>query len=323
MLTNTLTDTAELCRLLGLDADTLPPGHPLLQQFPLRVPAPYLARIRKGDPGDPLLLQVLPALAEALEVPGYSDDPLAEAAANPQPGILHKYRGRALLLATSACAVHCRYCFRRHFPYADNLPGRREWQASLDYIGADTGIREVIFSGGDPLTLQDRYLQWFFEALAQFPHVERIRIHTRLPVMIPQRITPALCRLLANPRFRTILVVHSNHAQELDAAVDAACKLLRETGATLLNQSVLLRGVNDSVPVLAALSERLFAAGILPYYLHLLDPVRGAAHFDVPEARGRQLVQALQAQLPGYLVPRLVREVPGAESKTLAGFSAP
>ena len=322
LLAGALTDVPTLCRLLGIDSQALPAGHPLLANFPLRVPAPYLARIEPGNPQDPLLLQVFPAAAEALPAPGFSDQPLEEERANPAPGILHKYHGRALLLVTAGCAINCRYCFRRHFPYQDNLPGRQAWQDSLDYIKEDTGITEVIFSGGDPLTLPDRTLAWFLDALAAIDHVQRIRVHTRLPIMIPQRVTDELCRILANPRFRTILVLHSNHAREFDADVDAACARLKTAGLTLLNQSVLLRGVNDSVVALQALSERLFAAGILPYYLHLLDRVTGAAHFDVLEAQAQDLMAGLRGVLPGYLVPKLVREIPGAAAKMPAGDPA-
>lgn len=318
LLSNTITDTGELCRLLDLDLAALPPGHPLLTQFPVRVPLPFLGRIAKGDPYDPLLLQVFPSIAEASPVPGFETDPLDESSSNPVPGILHKYAGRALLLVTAACAIHCRYCFRRHFPYQDNLPGKQHWQDSFSYIGTDTSITEIILSGGDPLTLSDSYLEWFYSQLAAFDHVQRIRIHTRLPVMIPQRVTDNLCRILANPRFRTIVVIHSNHAQEIDAAVIRSCLLLKSAGLTLLNQSVLLKKVNDSTKALATLSEKLFEAGVLPYYLHLLDRVTGGAHFEVPVSRASVLMQELRNRLPGYLVPKLVREEPGARAKTPA-----
>jgi EF-P beta-lysylation protein EpmB len=317
ILSNTVNSSAELCRLLDLDLAALPEGHPLLAQFPVRVPLPFLGRMAKGDPLDPLLLQVFPALAEADPAPGYSADPVGEAACNPAPGILHKYHGRALLLVTSSCAIHCRYCFRRHFPYQDNQPGKQHWQDSLAYVGSDTSIGEIILSGGDPLTLPDSYLAWFYEQLASFSHVHRIRIHTRLPVMIPQRMTENLCNILANPRFQTILVLHSNHAREIDGAVAQSCLALRQKGITLLNQSVLLKGVNDSVTALAALSERLFETGVLPYYLHLLDRVTGASHYDVTEAQALVLIEELRNTLPGYLVPKLVREVPGEGAKSL------
>lgn len=317
ILANTVNNTAELCRVLELEdkLDCLPQDHPLLQQFPLRVPAPYLGRMEKGNLKDPLLLQVFPGISEAEAVPGYLADPLEEAASNPKPGVLHKYKGRALLLVTSSCAIHCRYCFRRHFPYSENLPGRQHWQQSLAYIKEDTSISEVILSGGDPLTLPDTYLEWFLEELSDFAHIRRIRLHSRLPIMIPQRITASLVKILANPRFQTILVVHSNHAQEFDSAVDHACQLLKQAGVTLLNQSVLLSGINDSATALTNLSQRLFEAGILPYYLHMLDKVSGAAQFEVDEGTARALMRALQDQLPGYLVPKLVRELPGEAAK--------
>ena len=316
ILANTVRDTESLCQLLEIDRHSLPDNHPLLQQFPVRVPTPYLARIRKGDPEDPLLLQVFPDAAEAAEVPGYVTDPLLESEVNPKPGILHKYEGRALLVATSSCAIHCRYCFRRHFPYSDNHSGKQGWKESLEHIKADSSIREIIFSGGDPLTLPDSYLAWFLDELDSISHVTRIRFHSRLPIMIPQRISTDFCELLANSRFQTILVLHSNHAQELDEEVVMACRKLTTSGVTLLNQSVLLRGINDDVDALAALSERLFAAGILPYYLHLMDRVAGAAHFAVDDAQAKILMRNLQSVLPGYLVPKLVREEPGQPSKT-------
>ncbi len=319
ILAATPIDSAELCNLLALKLDCLPAEHPLLKQFPLRVPAPYLRRIEKGNPADPLLLQIFPGTDEALLAPGFSADPVGESEANPRPGILHKYEGRALLLVTSSCAIHCRYCFRRHFPYEENNPGKEHWRESLAYLKQDSSISEVILSGGDPLTLPDKYLAWFMDELAEISHIRRIRIHTRLPIMIPQRVTPDLCKLLANPRFQTILVIHSNHAQEFDDEVDAACFALKKAGISLLNQSVLLKHINDSSEALVALSERLFKAGVLPYYLHLLDRVSGAAHFDVPEETGKALIKALQAQLPGYLVPKLVREIPGEEAKTPIG----
>jgi L-lysine 2,3-aminomutase len=319
ILAGTIQNTEELCRRLDLKQDALPADHPLLKNFPVRVPAPFLSRMEIGNPNDPLLLQVFPGAAEANSTPGFVNDPLEESSANPHPGILHKYKGRALLLVTSSCAIHCRYCFRRHFPYADNLPGRQHWRESLDYIANDTSLSEIIFSGGDPLTLPDAYLGWFIDQLSRFDHIKRIRLHTRLPIMIPQRITESLCELLANPRFQTILVLHSNHPGEFDVEVDEACQKLSQAGVCLLNQSVLLKGINDSSATLAALSERLFLAGVLPYYLHLLDRVIGAAHFEVSEKEASVLMKKLQATLPGYLVPKLVREIPGETAKTLAG----
>jgi EF-P beta-lysylation protein EpmB len=229
--------------------------------------------------------------------------------------VLHKYQGRVLLTATGACAVHCRYCFRRHFPYTESSAGTDHWQAALDYLAQEPSLREVILSGGDPLTLSERRLAEFIRAAAGIAHLERLRIHTRLPVVLPERITPELVRTLSSTRLSTVVVIHANHANEIDDAVIDALAPMRAAGVTLLNQSVLLRDVNDSAGALVALSETLFAAGVLPYYLHLLDRVQGAAHFEVPEDEARALMQQLTSRLPGYLVPRLVREIAGAPAK--------
>ena len=315
-LADLVTDPDELLRLLELDAHALPLAEKALRGFPLRVPRPYLARMEKGNPRDPLLLQVLPVAQEDQLSPGFSDDPLGEEQVNTGAGLLHKYAGRVLLIATSSCAIHCRYCFRRHFPYADNRPGRAQWQGAFDYIAARPEIHEVILSGGDPLACSNNHLQWLLGALAKLPHVTRLRLHTRLPLMLPLRVDTPLQQMLHECGKQVVVVLHANHAREFDTEVDAACSRLRVAGAQLLNQSVLLRGVNDDTDSLCALSERLFAAGVLPYYLHLLDKVRGAAHFDVAEGRALALLATLQQQLPGYLVPRLVREESGQPSKT-------
>lgn len=312
-----ITDPAELLAVLGLGPEWLPAARDAARAFPLRVPRGFVARMRRGDPADPLLRQVLPLADECLAVEGFGPDPVGDLAAHKAPGVLHKYQGRVLLTATGACAIHCRYCFRRHFPYAEANASAANWQAALAYITAQADVREVILSGGDPLTLSDRRLAEFVQALDGCTHVERLRLHTRLPVVLPERVTQGLCALLAGTRLKTVVVIHANHAQELDTATRTACARLVETGATLLNQSVLLRGVNDSVTALAHLSEALFAAGALPYYLHLLDRAQGAAHFDVSEDVARQLMTGLNASLPGYLVPRLVRERPGAPGKEL------
>ena len=267
-----------------------------------------------------------------MPVTGFTADPLAEAAATAQPGLLRKYRGRALLVVTGACAVHCRYCFRRHFPYAENRPGRGPaggsrddgrggWRAALDALAADPTVEEVILSGGDPLSVADDRLEGLVRAIEAIPHVRRLRVHSRNPIVLPERVDDRLLSWLAPPsaeprrRLERVLVVHANHAREIDGAVVAALGRLRSAGVTLLNQSVLLAGVNDSVEALEELSRALFGAGVLPYYLHLLDRVAGAAHFDVPEERARGLVGELAARLSGYLVPKLVREVPGAPAK--------
>ncbi len=315
-LARAVRDPRELCRRLRLDPAWLPGAETGHRLFEVRVPEAFLARMRPGDPADPLLRQVLPLDAEAAPTPGYVSDPLAEAEHTPQRGLIHKYAGRVLLIASPACAVNCRYCFRRHFPYAENSPSRAQWEQTLDHLRDDTSIREAILSGGDPLAASDRQLAWLVERLDAIPHLKRLRIHTRLPVVIPDRVDAGLLDWLTATRLQTVVVLHSNHANEIDDAVIAACRRLTQAGATLLNQSVLLRGVNDSVEALAALSERLFEARVLPYYLHMLDPVAGAAHFDVPEFEARELVAGLRESLPGFLVPKLVREIPGEASKT-------
>ena len=315
-LARAIRDPRELCRRLGLDETWWPGaerGHAL---FEVRVPEAYLARIRPGDSADPLLRQVLPLAEEALPTPGYVADPLEEAEHAPAPGLIHKYAGRVLLIASPACAVNCRYCFRRHFPYEENAPSRAQWERTLDTLRDDSSLHEAILSGGDPLAASDRQLAWLVERLDTIPHLKRLRLHTRLPVVIPERIDDALLGWLSATRLQKVMVLHINHANEIDEAVVAACRRLSDAGVTLLNQSVLLCGVNDSVEALAALSERLFEAGILPYYLHVLDPVAGAAHFDVSDDQARELVAGLRKQLPGFLMPRLVREIPGEASKT-------
>ncbi|TCO81118.1 L-lysine 2,3-aminomutase [Plasticicumulans lactativorans] len=310
------TDPAELLHALDLDPAWLPAARRAAAAFPLRVPRGFVARMRKGDAHDPLLRQVLPLAEELVAAPGYVADPVGDLAAMPVPGVLHKYRGRALLVATGACGVHCRYCFRREFPYGAASAGRGAWDAALDYLRATPEVSEVILSGGDPLALSDRRLATLLAALDAIPHLQRLRIHSRQPVVLPARVDGGLLAVLDATRLATVLVVHANHPHELDAEVAAALAPLRRRGITLLNQSVLLAGVNDDAAVLAELSERLFAAGVLPYYLHQLDAVRGAAHFAVADARALAIMDTLRAQLPGYLVPRLVREVAGAPAKT-------
>ena len=315
-LADSLRDPEELFELLQLPSDQLDAARAACRDFALRIPRPYLSRIAKGDWHDPLLRQVLPAGDELSVTPGYSHDPLQEADANPAPGLIHKYRGRVLLIVSPNCAINCRYCFRRHFPYADNKPGRSEWQQALDYISSDTSISEVIYSGGDPLAAPDRQLAWLTEAIAAIPHITRLRVHTRLPVVIPQRITQSCLDWLTGTRLKPVMVIHCNHGNEIDAGVAAAMAQLKTAGVILLNQAVLLKGVNDSSDALADLSEQLFGAGVLPYYLHVLDRVQGAAHFSVSDKRARQLAGELLTRLPGYLVPKLTREEPCARSKT-------
>lgn len=320
LLAEAISEPAELLGELALAADAVPPLS-FDPSFPLRVPRSFVRRMALGDADDPLLRQVLPLAAEGLQVPGFGTDPLCEQEASTGRGLLHKYSGRVLLIATGACAVHCRYCFRRHFPYAENkLDAHLE--ESLDSLARSPGIEEVILSGGDPLMLTDPALEALVGRIAALGTVRRLRLHTRLPVVLPERVDGALLRWLADCPLDTVVVIHANHARELDQDVATALSLLRQTGATLLNQSVLLRGVNDRVEALVDLSRALFDSGVLPYYLHLLDPVAGAAHFDVPEEEARRLWLAVSAALPGYLVPRLVREVAGAAAKVQLGAAA-
>ncbi|MEX0618991.1 MAG: EF-P beta-lysylation protein EpmB [Pseudohongiellaceae bacterium] len=317
ILSDLVTDPKELLQILELDPSRLPVSGRVLAGFPLKVPRPFIARMEKGNPADPLLAQVLPVNRELESHTGFCHDPLAETQYNPAPGLLQKYQGRALLTVAPHCTVHCRYCFRRHFDYASNTPARSEWRQALDYIAADSELTEVIFSGGDPLACSDRQLAWLAEAVADIPHVRRLRIHSRTPIMIPQRVTGELLRWMTGTRLKTVLVLHCNHAREIDDEVGQALGLLHASGITLLNQSVLLKGVNDSVTALKQLSESLFEKNVLPYYLHLLDRVEGVGHFDVAETEAVGLLRELRGHLPGYLVPRLAKEVPGEGAKTL------
>ena len=308
-------DPAELLALVGLDPSAYVQGSALGAGFPLRVPRGFVARMRRGDPNDPLLRQVLPLVEESRHVPGFEFDAVGDANARAATGVLQKYRGRALLVATGSCAVHCRYCFRRHFPYADETAARGGWSEAVELIGGDSSVDEVILSGGDPLSLATGKLAELTDALARIAHLKRLRIHSRLPVVLPERIDDALLRWISDLPWPVTLVIHANHANEFDASVDSALGRLKSAGVHLLNQAVLLRGVNDSVEALADLSERGFRAGVLPYYLHQLDRVAGVAHFEVPDARALALHSALAARLSGYLVPKLVREVAGDPGK--------
>ncbi|TKS54147.1 EF-P beta-lysylation protein EpmB [Luteimonas yindakuii] len=308
-------DPRELLGLLGLDALAARVPDAACAQFPLRVPRSFVARMRPGDPADPLLRQVLPLDDELRPAPGFDLDAVGDGAARAGRGLIRKYRGRALLVATGSCAVHCRYCFRRHFPYAEETAAAGGWRDAVSAVAADPGIDEVILSGGDPLSLATTKLAELTRALAPLAHLRRLRIHTRLPVVLPERVDDELVAWLTTLPWPVTIVVHANHGNEFDTDVDAAMARLRGTGATLLNQAVLLRGVNDSLDALATLSERGFEAGVLPYYLHQLDRVAGAAHFEIDDARALALHAALRDHLPGYLVPRLVREVAGDGSK--------
>ena len=316
LLGQSITDPRELLRELELPQHLLPAARQASAGFRLQVPHGFVRRMRRGDPEDPLLRQVLPVTGELEHTSGYSLDPLHEQQSMPAPGVLHKYHGRVLLTLTGACAVHCRYCFRRHYPYSDANAGRANAQGAIDYLHRHPEVEEIILSGGDPLSLSDDRLRSLVARLTSIRHLKRLRIHSRLPVVLPERVDQALLNWMSTPRFRVVLVIHCNHANEIDAQVHNAMDQLRSAGITLLNQSVLLRGVNDRLDVLLELSERLFEAGVLPYYLHQLDPVQGAAHFAVSQEAGRQLIDAMRARLPGYLVPRMVREDPGQPSKT-------
>jgi len=314
-LAEAIRDPAELCRLLDLDpalAQAAAGGHRL---FPFLVPRGFAARMRRGDPGDPLLLQVLPRAEELVDMPGFTTDPLDEQDARRAGGLLQKYASRALLLLTGACAVNCRYCFRREFPYAESGATPAGTTAAVAAVAADPTLTEVILSGGDPLLLDDPRLDHLLDQLESIPHLRRLRIHSRLPVVLPSRITPRLLTRLAGSRLTVSLVIHANHAAELDETVATGLTDLTTAIPLRFNQAVLLKGINDSVHALAMLSERLISLGVVPYYLHLLDPVRGTAGFAVPDSRGQELIESLRRRLPGYAVPRLARELPGEPAK--------
>ncbi len=309
-------DVDELWRVLSLPMAALPAARAAAASFRLLVPRGFAARMRPGDLNDPLLRQVVPLGDELREFPGYTADPLAESNCAPQPGLLHKYQGRALLVTTGACAVHCRYCFRRHYPYEELPRGKRWWGPAIDYLTSHPDVSEILLSGGDPLTLPDSQLSDLAKYLTAIPHLRRLRLHTRLPIVLPARVTDSLIEWFTSGRLTPVMVLHVNHPHELSPEVIAACLKLRQAGVTLLSQAVLLAGVNDDVDVQVALSEALFSAGIIPYYLHQLDRVQGAGHFQVSDQRAIEMLQSMAARLPGYLTPRLVREMPNAPGKT-------
>jgi EF-P beta-lysylation protein EpmB len=306
----------ELLHFLELDPAQVPECDST-SSFPMLVPREYAARMGKGDPRDPLLLQVLPVRDEQIIDEAFLADPVGDSASEVAPGLLHKYESRVLLITTGACAVHCRYCFRRHYPYDEKPKSWLQWQTALQSIERDSSIEEVILSGGDPLSLNNNRLRQLIEAIESIPHVQRLRVHTRFPLMIPNRIDDPLVEILGSSRLRTVLVWHINHAQEIDVAVATAARDLQQAGILQLNQAVLLRSVNDSLPDQIELSKRLIDVGILPYYLHQLDRVHGAMHFECRESLGIELVNAMREQLSGYAVPRYVREMPGELSKSL------
>ncbi|ENV60126.1 MULTISPECIES: EF-P beta-lysylation protein EpmB [Acinetobacter] len=316
-LSDLITDPFELLDQLEICSDALLSGAILASKsFKLRVPRAFVGKMRKGDPLDPLLLQVLPHHLELEEHPEFVTDPLGEEAANQLPGVLHKYQSRFLLTLTGACAVHCRYCFRRHFPYQENLPKQDDWPQIKAYIEQNPHINEVILSGGDPLTLSNRKLKLWIERLESLQQVKILRIHSRVPVVIPQRLDTELLEILKSTRLRIIVVIHANHAAELDDQTCAYLEKLSQHGITALNQAVLLKGVNDDAQTLIELSQRLFDARVMPYYLHVLDKVKGAQHFDLSGSKIDEIYHDILAGLPGYLVPKLVREIAGEKNKT-------
>jgi len=310
-------DPRELLDLLDLPESLLAQTTQAHRQFPLLVPRYFVDLMEKGNPHDPLLLQILPSAEELIAQTGYSTDPVDDINAMKQPGLLHKYHGRVLLTTTPACAVHCRYCFRRHFPYHEANPLQQNWSKAINYIQGQQDINEVILSGGDPLSLNDERLLSLINKLESVPHLSRLRIHTRQPVMLPSRITSPLLEALQNSRFKIIMVIHANHQNELSEELKCVLHDVHLTGTTLLNQSVLLRGVNNCATTLANLSERLFECGVLPYYLHTLDKVEGAHHFNIPRQESNRIYTELRGRLPGYLVPKLVTEISGEPAKTI------
>lgn len=306
---------SELAEYLGLDQEQLCSA--AAEQFEVRVTRHFASLMEPGNLNDPLLQQVLPSLAETVETAGYSSEPLQESEQfNPLPGVIHKYKGRLLLMASNQCAINCRYCFRRHFPYQDHHLGRKQWLQAVDYIAGNDSLSEVILSGGDPLSQSDKQLSWLAGQLKEIPHIKRLRVHSRLPVVLPSRIDKNLLDWLNSEHLQTSLVLHINHPQEISKELGEACKRLKDADVRLYNQAVLLKGINDEIGLLTELSETLFENHIQPYYLHQLDKVQGAAHFQVSDADARALYHQLRAELPGYLVPLLTQEIPGKAAKT-------
>ncbi len=316
-LAKAIRDPEVLLNRLNLSHHQLADRYQACDKFPLRVTESYLSRMRPGDPNDPLLLQILPRGEELDLIDGYGVDPVGDNASMKAPGLLHKYSGRCLLITTAACAVHCRYCFRRHFPYQTSQLNEASLTQAMAYIADDSRLSEVILSGGDPLSLSDERLEQIISKLDTIPHLKRLRIHTRQPVVLPSRVTDRLLKTLNHSRLQQVVVLHFNHANEFNHDVESAIEKLYRSGITLFNQSVLLKGVNDSVSSLKTLSEKLFEQQVIPYYLHLLDKTSGAAHFDIPIERALQLHKELKAELPGYLVPTLVQERAGEPNKTV------
>ncbi|MFZ7217146.1 EF-P beta-lysylation protein EpmB [Avibacterium avium] len=315
-LANAISDPKVLLEYLNLPLSLFEKDFAARQLFALRVPLPFVERMEKGNPNDPLFLQAMTSHLEFVQAEGFSKDPLEEQQ-TAAPNILHKYHNRLLFMVKNSCAINCRYCFRRHFPYAENKGDKKNWQKALDYIAQHSEIDEVIFSGGDPLMAKDHELEWLLKQLEKIPHLQRLRIHSRLPVVIPQRITDELCELLAQSRLQTVLVTHINHPNEIDEHLAHAMAKLKNAGVTLLNQAVMLKNINDNAHTLKALSEQLFRIGILPYYLHLFDKVEGASHFYLDDESAVEIYKELQSLTSGYLVPKLAREIANEPNKTL------
>ena len=315
-LANAFNDPVALLEFLELDPADFSQDILARKLFALRVPKSFAEKMEKGNRYDPLFLQAMASADEFLQAEGFVKDPLEEQH-SPAPNILHKYQNRLLFMIKNSCAINCRYCFRRHFPYHQNKGNKANWQQALDYIAQNPQIEEVILSGGDPLMAKDHELDWLIKRLENIPHLSRLRIHTRLPVVIPQRITDEFCQILADSRLQTLLVTHINHANEIDDMLSTAMAKLKNVGVTLLNQSVLLKNINDDAYILKTLSEKLFRIGILPYYLHLLDKVEGASHFYINDESAAEIYRVLQSLTSGYLVPKLAREIANLPNKTL------
>lgn len=310
----------QLLEQLDLAIEQLPYGlRPGAKHFPIKVPRQFVSRMKKSDPFDPLLLQVLPLAQEQTITPDFSLDPLQEKNASPVPGLFHKYHGRVLLLVTGACAVHCRYCFRQHFSYNEHAIGEERWKQIKNYLQSNSSINEVIFSGGDPLTVTDEKLHKWLIDLEQVPHIKRVRFHTRFPVVLPERIDYSFLTTLKKSSLKKVMVLHINHPQEIDESVINMVKQLKLTDITLLNQSVLLKNINDNAETIIHLSEKLFDAGVMPYYLHLTDKTQGTQHFVVSEYKAKKMMKQVAQKLPGFLVPKLAREIPGMGAKKIIG----